>query len=94
MEAGAGTSAGRPPFLLVGLSILLTAALVFILLVPVAPCRDCLGRRIRLAYEEQLRIEEKLAPSTQANPRPCERCRDRTRITLFNKWFGRPSVSY
>jgi hypothetical protein len=93
MHSGQNGPAGRSTFLLVGLSILLTAALLFVLLLPVAKCRDCLARRIRLAYEEQLRIEEKMPSSRQSIP-PCERCRDRHKITLFNKWFGRPSLSY
>jgi len=93
VNSGPSESVSRAPFLLIGLSILLTVALVFVLLVPVSPCRDCLSRRIRLAYDEEVRIEKKLPASRLSIP-PCERCRDRTKITLFNKWFGRTSMSY
>src|SRR4029077_20342541 len=93
METEGRRSGSLGPFLLVVTVILVTAALVYVLLVPTANCKDCAARRIRMAYEEQVLREEGKVPTAKPPP-PCERCRDRYKITLFNKWFGRPSPSY
>jgi len=82
---------GSITFLLVGLALLVTIAVLFVVFVPVTNCKDCAGERIRLAYEEVLIQEGSLKPGDRPPPsKPCGLCQGRARISLLKKWLWKP----
>jgi len=80
-------------------ALLLTAAVVVITLVPLRDCKAC---RIRVAYEEALRLDSQVVvvngqvvkefnpPPVNNSPPPQPGCADcnRGRLTLLKMWLG------
>jgi hypothetical protein len=76
---------GSITFLLVGLVLLVTAAGVLILIVPLSDCPNPI--HLLLVPQTSMSIE---FPTPEGPKLGCDVCHGRKRVTLFRKWISQP----